>query len=323
MAIKLFGGVAAVIAALIVSCPALADDYPSKSITIICPYTPGDGPDVIARLVGAELSQRLGKPVIVENRAGASGQIGMNMTAKAAPDGYTLGVGLVTNLSLAKHAYKTLPYDPLKDLAPVALATVNYLAMVTRPDAPFKTVPEMIAWAKANPGKLKVGTTSLGGLPHMSVEQLAYMTGIQFINVPYKGNGAIVADLIGGRLDLDVTSYTSLAAQIDSGQLHLLGITYGERDPQLPKLPTIGESVPGYKSEGWFGFVAPAGTPKPIVDKLNAEINRALKQPRMLQTLNALGLIPVTESPEYFGKLMESEDKKFAKLVTDVGYVPQ
>jgi len=327
MKMKFPGGVAAMIvasfASLFVAGPAAADDYPSRPITIICPYTPGDGPDVIARLIGAELSQRLGKPVIIENRAGASGQIGMGMTAKAPPDGYTLGVGLVTNLSLAKHAYKALPYDPLKDLTPVALATINYLAMVARPDSPFKTVTEMIAWAKANPGKLKVGTTSLGGLPHMSFEQLAYMTGIQFTNIPYKGNGAIVADLIGGRLDLTITSYTSLAAQIESGQLHLLGITYGHRDPKLPNLPTIGESVPGYESDGWFGFLAPAGTPKPIVDKLNAEINRALKQPKMLQTLSALGLIPVTESPEYFGQLMQREDQKFAKLVKDIGYQPQ
>jgi tripartite-type tricarboxylate transporter receptor subunit TctC len=323
MRIKLFTGAAAVILGLATSWSAAADDYPSRPITIICPYTSGDGPDVIARLVGAELSQRLGQPVIVENRAGASGQIGMAATAKAPADGYTLGVGLVTNLALAKHTYKSLPYDPLTDLAPVALATVNYLALVARPDAPYKNVAEMIAWAKAHPGNLKIGTTSMGGLPHMSFELLAHMTGIKFINVPYKGNAAIMADLGGQRLDLAVTSYTSVAALIESGKMRLLGITYGKRDPQLPQFPTIGESVPGYSSEGWFGFVAPAGTPKPIVDKLNAEINRALKQPKMQQTLNTLGLIPVTESPEYFAKLMQSENQKFAKLVSDIGYDPQ
>jgi len=323
MKTKLFARLAILLAALSTPWSAFAQDFPDRPITIIVPYTPGDGPDVIARLVGAEISERLGQTVVIENKAGASGQIGLTATAKAPPDGYTLGVGLVTNLALASHTYKDLPYDPLKDFAPVALATMNYLALVSRPDAPFKTVPEMIAWAKANPGKLQIGTTSMGGLPHMSFELLAHMSGIKFMNVPYKGNGPIVADLTGGRIDLGVTSYTSNAALIEAGRLNLLGITYPTRDPKLPQLPTIAESIKGYSSVGWFGFVAPAGTPQAIVDKLNAEINRALQQPKLQQTLSALGLIPVIESPEYFAKLLKSENEKFSKLVDEIGYQPQ
>lgn len=304
--------------------PALAgDSFPSRPIKIIVPYTPGDGPDVIARLVGQKISEKLGHPVIVDNKPGASGQIGLEQTAKAAPDGYTLGVGLVTNMALAPATYKSLPYDPVKDLTPVALGAINYLALVARPNAPFKTVPEMIQWAKANPGKMTIGTTSQGGLPHMSFELLAYMTGFKFTNVPYKGNGPVVTDLMGGRLDLGVTSYTSVAPLVDQGKLRLLGITHPSRDPALPNLPAIGEFVKGYAAPGWFGFVAPACTPPEIVNKLNAAINEAIKMPDVQKTMGTLGLIPAPETPEAFGKLIKSDNEKFAKLVKDVGYQPQ
>lgn len=310
-------------AALCTTGAAFADTYPSHPITIIVPYVPGGGPDVTARLVGAEISKRLGQPVVIENKAGAGGQIGMTQTARAKPDGYTLGIGLVTNLSLAPHTYKNLPYTPQKDLAPVALAAINYQALVSRPDAPFKNVSEMIAWAKAHPDELKIGTTSVGGQPHMAFELLAHMSGFTFLNVPYKGNGMVTSDLTGGRIDLSVTSYTSVAPLIESGKLKLLGITYDKRDPKLPDLPTIGETVEGYDSVGWVGFVAPAGTPADIVNLLNTEINRALEQPALQQALSAQGLIPVQKTPDDFAQLLHDEDKKFAKLVKDINYQPQ
>jgi tripartite-type tricarboxylate transporter receptor subunit TctC len=303
--------------------PGPADAFPDRPMKIIVPYTPGDGPDVIARLVGGKLAEQLGQPVVIENRPGASGQIGLRLTADAPPDGYTLGVGLVTNLALAPHAYKNVPYQPLKDFAPVALATMNYLALVARPNAPFKTMSEMIEWAKANPGKLTIGTTSVGGLPHMSFELLAHMAGFKFVNVPYKGNGPIVTDLVGGLLDLGFGSYTSAAQHIDAGRLRLLGISYPQRDPKLPDLPTMGEAVSGYGSVGWFGFVAPAGTPREIVKKLNDEINRALRLPDIQEAMSTAGLIPTIESPEFFEKLLKTEYDKFGKLVRDIGYEPQ
>ena len=182
MKARLIVGLAALCALLSLSPYAMAQAYPNRPIKIIVPYTPGDGPDVIARLIGNKISERLGQPVLIDNKAGASGQIGLDMTAKSPPDGYTLGVGLVTNLALAPHAYKSVPYDVLKDFAPVALGAINYLALVARPDAPFKNVSEMIQWAKANPGKMTIGTTSTGGLPHMSFELLAFMSGFKFLN---------------------------------------------------------------------------------------------------------------------------------------------
>jgi tripartite-type tricarboxylate transporter receptor subunit TctC len=323
MKAKLIAGLTLLCAMLSVAPAALAQAYPNKPIKIIVPYTPGDGPDVIARLIGNKISERLGQPVIIDNKAGASGQIGLDLTAKSPPDGYTLGVGLVTNLALAPHAYKSIPYDPLKDFTPVALGAINYLALVARPNAPFNNVNEMIKWAKDNPGKMTIGTTSTGGLPHMSFELLAHMSGFKFLNVPYKGNGPVVTDLTGGRLDLGVTSYTSVAGLVEGGKLKLLGITNPTRDSALPSLPTIGESVKGYAAPGWFGFVAPAGTPPEVVNKLNDEINRAIKLPDVQKTMNTLGLIPHTGSPEDFAKLLKSENEKFAKLVKDIGYQPQ
>jgi tripartite-type tricarboxylate transporter receptor subunit TctC len=323
MKAKLIAAVASLLAFAAPVTSVQAQAYPSRPIKIIVPYTPGDGPDVIARLIGDKISQRLGQAVVIDNRAGASGQIGLELTAKAPPDGYTLGVGLVTNLALAPYAYKSIPYDPLKDFAPVALGAINYLALVSRPDAPFKNVSEMIQWAKDNPGKMTIGTTSTGGLPHMSFELLAHMSGFKFLNVPYKGNGPIVSDLTGGRLDLGVTSYTSIAGLADSGRLKVLGITNPARDPALPNLPTIGETVKGYAAPGWFGFVAPAGTPHDILAKLNDEINRAIKLPDVQKTMGTLGLIPQTGPPEDFGRLIKSDNEKFAKLVRDIGYQPQ
>ncbi len=321
---RLIAGAATLLPLLFASFGAVAaDPYPTKPIKIIVPYTAGDGPDVIARLIGNKISERLGQPVVIENKPGGSGQIGMDLTAKAPPDGYTMGVGLVTNLALAPHAYKSIPYDPLKDLTPVALGAINYLALVARPNAPFNNVGEMIKWAKDNPGKMTIGTTSTGGLPHMSFEMLAHESGFKFLNVPYKGNGPVVQDLTGGRLDLGVTSYTSVAALVEAGKLKLLGITNPERDPKLPNLPTIGETVKGYGAPGWFGFVAPAGTPPEIVKKLNDEINRAIAQPDVQKTMGTLGLIPKTGSAEDFGQLLKTENAKFAKLVKDIGYQPQ
>ena len=323
MKAKLIVGLFIVLAQALPLSQAYAEKFPVRPMTIIVPYTPGDGPDVMARLIGEKISQSLGQPVVIENRAGASGQIGLSMTARAEPDGYTLGLGLVTNLALAPYAYKSVPYDPLKDFAPVALAAQNYLALVSRPNAPFKTVPEMIEWAKTHPDKLTIGTTSVGGLPHMSFELLAHMSGFTFLNVPYKGNSAVITDLTGGRTDLGVTSYTSVAPMLQAGNMHLLGITYPTPDPELPELPTISQSVDGYSSVGWFAFVAPAGTPDTIVNRLNEAINEALKESDLQEKMKTLGLIPVMESPEYFADFLKSENAKFKKLVEDIDYEPR
>jgi tripartite-type tricarboxylate transporter receptor subunit TctC len=297
--------------------------YPNKPIRVIVPYPAAETGDVIARLVGQKMSERFGQQVIVDNRAGASGQIGLDLAARAAPDGYTIAIGQVGNLVLAPHTYKSVPYDPLKDFAPVALVCINYLALVVNPSLPYKTVPELIAWAKANPGKLTFASNGEGGLPHLSFELFRVQAGITYIHVPYKGSAQIVGDLMGGQIDAAMASYTSLAPLARSGKLRLLGVTNPSRMTSAPEVPTVAEALPGYTSRGWFGFVAPAGTPRAIVTRLNEEINAALKLADVAEKLTAAGLILANDPPEALGALLRSEHAKYAKLIRDIGFKPQ
>ena len=303
-----------------ISCAA---GFPQHPIRIIVSFTPGDGPDVMARLIGAKISTTLGQSVVIENKPGASGQIAMTDLARSEADGYTIGVGLVTNIALAPHAYKTLPYDPLKDLLPVAMIGVNYLALVTASDSKFTSTADLIKWAKEHPGKLNVGTTSIGGLPHMSIELLAFKEGFKFVNIAYKGNGPIISDLLGGRLDAGFSSYTSLAPLIDSGKLRLLGISSPETDPLLPKLPLMSAGSPGYGSLGWFGFFAPAGVPPEVIKTLNASINDAMQTADVKKSMQQLGMSPWPMSPQAFGELVQNDFIKFKKLVKDISYTPE
>jgi len=300
-----------------------ADQYPSKPIKIIVPYPPGDGTDVVARLVGTKVGELLGQPVVVENRAGAGGQIGLRQAAAAPNDGYTLTLGQAATLALFPHTYKDIPYHPLDDFVPVAALAANYLAITARPNSPFKTIPEMIQWAKENPNTLTLGTTSTGGFQHMSVELLAQMSGFTFRNIPYKGIQQVITDLVGERIDVAIPPYTIVAPLIENGSLTLLGITYPERDPDLPDLSPVGDVVDGYASVGWYGFLAPVGTPEPIIQKLNEAINQALRMPDVQQTMKGLGLIQTIESPAYFSDLIRSEYDKFGGLVKEIGYQPQ
>ncbi len=302
---------------------ASAETYPSRSIKIIVPFSPGGAPDILARAVGNRMAQRLGQSVVVENKVGASGQIGLTATAQSQPDGYTLGVGAVTNLAMAPHTNKRLPYDPLKSFAPVVLGTTNYLALVARTNAPFKTAPDMIRWAKENPGRLSIGTSGLGGLPHLAFESLARTTGFTFLNVPYPGDARVLTDLKSGILDASFITYTAAAPLVDAGELQLLGISTPARDPDLPALPTLAESLQGFETLGWFGFVAPAGTPADIVSKLNEEISLALKQPDLQKSLRTLGLTPATGSPDEFGELIRRENEKYQKLISAIQFQPQ
>jgi tripartite-type tricarboxylate transporter receptor subunit TctC len=297
--------------------------YPTKPIHVIIPYPPGDAADILARLIGPKLTERMGQQVIVENRAGASGQIGLEALKNAPPDGYTIGVGQGGNLVVAPHTYKKLPYDPLKDFAPLALLATNYLAVVANPNVPFKTAAEMVVWAKANPGKLTVATNGEGGFPHLAFEQLAVMAGFKFQHVPYKGATQIVTDVIGGQVQVGIGAYTSLSPHVLSGRVRLIAVTNPQRVPNKPELPIFADAVPGYDSRGWFGYVVPAGTPADIVAKLNEEINRAMRQPDVAEKLTAAGLIIVTESPEYFGDVIKSDYAKYGKLMRDIGFHPQ
>ena len=315
--------VVAAATALALSAGAQAQAWPSKPIKIIIPFPPGNTTDIMARLIAPRLSERLGQPVIVENRAGASGMLGLDLVAKAPPDGYTIGAGQGGNLVVLPHTSKSIPYDALKDFAPIAVSTTNYLAVVASTGAPFKTLPEMIAWAKANPGKLTVATNGEGGFPHLIFENLRMMGGFSFNHIPYKGSAQIATDLIGGQVQAGVDGITGLTPHIKSGRINLLAVTSKNRAPQWPDAAAASEAVPGYESGGWFGYVAPAGTPRDIVLRLNDEINRAMKQPEVADKLVAAGLIMVYESPDYFSDLIRSDHAKYGKLVKDIGFKPQ
>lgn len=305
--------------------PALpnAQAYPTRPVRIMIPFPPGEAADIIARLITPTMSERMGQQFVVENRAGASGQIGLALLKSATPDGYTIGVGQGGNLVVAPHTYKTLAYDPLKDFAAVALNATNYLAVVANPGVPYKNATEMIAWAKANPGKLSLATNGEGGYPHLAFEYLAKMAGFKFLHVPYKGAAQILGDVMGGQVQAGIGSYTSLSPHAQAGKVRLIGVTNHVRVPNNPDLPIFADVVPGYDMRGWFGFIAPAGTPRDIVRRLNAEINRAMQQPDVNAKLTTAGLIVANESAEFFQNYIKSEYAKYGKLVRDIGLKPQ
>lgn len=316
-------GFAVVALALTIAGTAFAQAYPTRPIKVMVPFPPGDAADILARLIGPKMAERLGQAVVVENRAGASGQIGLDLLARATPDGYTIGVGQGGNLVVAPHTYKKIPYDPLKDFVAVSLLATNYLAIVANPDVPFKTPAEMVAWAKQNPGRLTLATNGEGGFPHLAFEHLRTMAGFTYTHVPYKGAAQIMTDVIGGQVQMGIGAYTSLSVQVKTGRVKLLGVTNPVKVPNNPGLPLLADAVPGYDSRGWFGYVAPAGTPRDIVRRLNEEINRAMKQPDVAEKMINAGLIIVDESAEYFGDFIKSEYGKYGKLVRDIGFQPQ
>ena len=300
-----------------------AQGYPTKPIRLIVPFPPAETMDVMSRLIGPKLSERLGQPVVIENRPGASGMLGLDLVAKAAPDGYTIGAGQGGNMGILPHTSRNIPYHVLKDFVPIALSTTNYLAIVGSLNAPFKNVGEMVAWAKANPGKLTVATNGEGGFPHLAFEHLRTLGAFTFTHVPYKGAAAIVTDIVGGQVLTGITSIATATPHVKSERVRMLAVTNATRVALWPDVPAAAEAVPGYDSNGWFGYVAPAGTPREIVRRLNAEINRAIREPEVSEKLMNAGLTIVTESPEYFAQYLKRDYAKYGKLVKDIGYQPQ
>jgi tripartite-type tricarboxylate transporter receptor subunit TctC len=316
MAVLAFAGIAAAQA------PS-GQPYPGRPVRIIVPFPPGNTMDIMSRLIGPKLTERLGQQILVENRPGASGMLGLDLVAKAPADGYVFGAGQGGNLVVLPHTSKNIPYDPLKDFAAVAVSTTNYLAIVANPEAPFASIAEMITYAKANPGQLTVATNGEGGFPHLAFEHLRVMGAFTFTHVPYKGSAAIATDVMGGQVQVGIDGITGLAPHVRSGRLRLLAITNRTRVALWPDTQAASEAVPGYDSGGWFGYVAPAATPREIVLKLNQEINRAMQLPDVSDKLVSAGLIIVAETPEYFTNLIRSDYAKYGKLVRDIGFQPQ
>ena len=302
---------------------ALAQTYPAKPIRVIIPTAPGDGCDILSRLVGLKVAERLGWQFAIDNRPGAAGQLGLQLIAQAPADGYTIGCGQSGNVVLVPHTYKKVPYDVFKDFAPVALMGSNYLALVVHPAVPFRNVKDLITYAKANPGKLTFGNTGEGAFLHFATEMLSRDAGFTYLNVPFKSVTALITDIIGGRIDAMLGPFNTIQPYAVAGRLKLLGIAREQRAPNYPDLPTIAESIPGFTSGGWFGLIAPSGMPKEMIALLNREINSVLKQPDVREKMTTLGLDLHSESPEWFGETIRADYAKWGKLAKDIRFEPQ
>jgi tripartite-type tricarboxylate transporter receptor subunit TctC len=308
------------VAALAVASMSALAQYPEKAVRIIVPYPPGGTTDILARVVATRLTERLGQPFVVENRPGASGAIGSVAVAKAPPDGYLLVMGTVSSHGINSALSKTLPYDAVKDFAPITVvaSTPNVLAVTSGFAA--KNLGEVLAAAREKPGALNFGSTSPGGSPHMSAELLKMMAGVDIVHVPYKGAGPMLADLIGGQIQMGFDNLPSSMSHIKSGKIRAIAVTTTKRWPGAPDIPTIAESgVPGYEVSGWFGLLAPAGTPRPVVDALYRAVSEILKQPEVSKQLYELGAEPVGNTPEAFGRQIAAEVDKWKKVVATTG----
>jgi len=299
---------------------AFAQSYPAKPIRVIVPAAPGDSCDVLSRLIGQKVGERLGQPLAADNRVGAGGQLGLQLIAQAPADGYTIGCGQGGNMVIVPIAYKKVAYDTLKDFVPIQIPVTNFLGLVVHPSVPFNNVKDLVAYGKANPGKLVFGSNGEGAFVHFSVELLRTLGGFTYLHVPYKGVAPVLTDIISGRIDSTITSFVSVKPFIDSGRLKLLAIGRATRSPKYPDYPTIAETLPGYENSGWFGFIAPAGTPRDIVVLLNKEMNRAMTQPDLREKLDSYGLEIHTESPEYFANVIRRDMEKWGKVARDIGF---
>ena len=304
---------------------ALAQDkWPSKPIRWIAPYAAGGFADIRARKLAIELSKNLGQPVYVENRAGAGGVLGTDAVAKAAPDGYTIGMGNLAALAVNVSLMKKLPYDPVKDLQPVVLIERSALIFTGGPGLTANSVQDVVAYAKANPGKLGFGSSGVGGAHHLSGEMLKLRTGIDIVHVPYKGGAPAAADVMAGHLPMMFEMGYAAVPSIKSGKIRALAVTSSRRLPLLPDVPTMAEAgLPGFESLNWQGVVVPAGTPRAIVDRLNREFNAILALPDQRDAIIATASEVGGGSPEEFGELIRSETAKWAEVVKAAKIQPE
>jgi tripartite-type tricarboxylate transporter receptor subunit TctC len=308
---------AALLAAFLAE-PAFAQGYPNKPIRLIVPFAAGGGNDNVARLVGKRLADGLGQPVLVDNRPGAGGVVGAELAAKSAPDGYTLFLGGVGSHAINPNLHEKLPYDPIKDFAPVALLAQAPLILVVHPSVPARDIADFIAYARANPGRLNFASNGNGSSSQLAAVMFDSMAGVDMVHVPYKGLAPALSDLLSGQVQLMFSSVVAILPHIKAGKLRALAVTGTKRLASMPELPTIAESgLPGYEASSWYGILAPAGTPRDIVARLNAELGRALEQPEVRNSLLAEGAEPIGGSPERFAVHIRSEKERLGKLIRD------
>jgi tripartite-type tricarboxylate transporter receptor subunit TctC len=296
-----------------------ADDFPTRPVRIVVPYPPGGSTDTIARIVGQQVAKTIGQPVVIENKPGAASAVGSLFVARSSADGYTLLLGTGT-LAINKSLRKDLGYDVETDLALVANAAGGPFLLLVHPDFPAKTVAELIAYAKANPGKINFGSPGAGTQNHLAGELFATMAGIKMVHVPYRGEGLGVTAAYAKEIELMVATYSAGGAFVQDGKLRALAVTSAARDPMLPNVPTVAEDgLPGYAAAFWNGFLAPAGTPKPVIDELSKEFNAALRSDDVKDRFGKLGLNIIEQTPDEFRALIVADVAKWAKVVEATG----
>jgi tripartite-type tricarboxylate transporter receptor subunit TctC len=323
-------GIKSMMVALTVGCAGMhlahaatveVDKYPSKPIRLIAPFVPGGGTDITARAIAQKLTERWGQQVIVDNRPGAAGAIGVELTSTAAPDGYTLCL-ISASHSVNSATNPKLPYDLTKDLQAISQATSLFYVMYLHPSVPAKSVAELITYAKANPGKLNFGSSGTGGLQHFAGEMFNYLGGVKMVHVPYKGGAAAIADALAGNIQVGFGTLLSSRAHYKAGRLRPLAITARQRSATAPELPTIAEAgLKGYEVDQWYGIITSAKVPRPLVNKLSTAIAESVKAPETAQRLSAEGSTPVGSTPDQFSAHIRSEIEKWRKLVKDAGLV--
>ena len=292
--------------------------WPTRAVTLVVPFPPGGGTDTGARIVAEQLAKKWGQPVLVDNKGGAAGQIGADVVAKARPDGYTILMGNIGTQAINPSLYPKMPYDPDKAFAPIALVAELPLAMMVNPNVPAQTVKEFVALAKAQPGKLSYSSSGAGGGPHLAAEMFKDATGSYILHVPYRGGGPAIADLLAGHVQLSFMTVLEASGHIKAGKLRALAVTSEKRVSALPDVPTLAEAaVPGFNSISWIGLLAPAGTPKDIVEKISADVREIVARDEVKDKLVQLGAVPAANTPAQFSTLIDNDRKRYAQIIKD------
>ncbi|MGO4303670.1 Bug family tripartite tricarboxylate transporter substrate binding protein [Cupriavidus sp. RAF12] len=316
---SLLRGAAALTLSFAAAAAGAADAYPNKPVTLIVPWAAGGSTDILARVLSEHLTKALGQPVIVDNKPGASGNIGSAMVARAQPDGYTLLVGSMSTHAMNPALMANMPFKGVEDFTPLGLLAYVTNTMVVNPSVPANNVKELIAYAKANPGKLAYASAGPGSTNHLSAVLFEKMAGVQMLHVPYKGGAPAVVDTVAGQTQLLFSAGTQTLPHVKAGKLRLLAVTESKRSALLPNVPTVGETLPGYELAVWYGAFGPKNMPADLVARLNREINKAMSLPEVKAKMDAIGVETATSTPQEFGKIMRRDADRYGKLIRDLG----
>jgi len=316
----MMAGLILLCAALVVTAPAGAQQYPTRPVRFVVPFAPGGSVDTLARTIGPRLADALGQQIVVDNRPGGNGNIGMEVVAQARPDGHTLVLGYIANLAIFPSLSAKLPYDPVKDYAPVTQIATSPNVLTAHPSVPAKNLQELVALVKAKPGQVNFASTGIASVGHLTGELLNTLAGMKMTHVPYKGGGQAIIDLVGGHVQVMFSGFSAAMPHIKSGRARALAVTGPKRSPALSDVPTLAEQgFPGVEATAWYGVLAPAGTPQAVVTRLHSEVVKILKVPDVVQKLDGLGFEIVGSQPAEFGAYIKSEMKKWEKVVRASG----